>query len=309
MANDTTQGQSANNNSGGTRVLIGSSLIVSNNVSLGSGDLVIEPTASGYTQINLVKLMGNANLASTAKADVPLSATLTLSGNSPAFGNIMGGGNIILGSRSGGITNDTTLTLGGDNSSATFNGCISEVSSTVGSGKGSLTKAGAGTLTLTGTQTYTGPTTVNNGTLVLLGAVASNLTVESGATLQGYGLIGGNLTNNGTLAMGLSTNQAVTMSVGGNLVLNSGSTLAVDMVGATNDVVNVAGNVTINGGTLVLNGPKLVLGTTLTLINATGTVTQNTPLTPPDGYSIRTDSSGKLLQLVRRVQGFIFITR
>ena len=147
------------------------------------------------------------------------------------------------------------------------------------------------------------------GSMVLLGAVASNLTVESGATLQGYGLIGGNLTNNGTLAMGLSTNQAVTMSVGGNLVLNNGSTLAVDMVGATNDVVNVAGNVTINGGTLVLNGPKLALGTTLTLINTTGTVTQNTPLTPPDGYSIRTDSSGKLLQLVRRVQGFIFITR
>ena len=301
LANDTTQGQSANNYAGGTRVLFNGIMVVSNNVSMGSGDLVIE--ANG-----MATLMGNANLAATARAHVPCLATLALAAPAPSFGNITGGGNIVLGQGST-PKNDTTLTIGGDNSSSTFYGLISEVSSTVGSGKGSLTKTGLGTLTLSGTQTYTGPTTVNNGTLVLLGAVASNLTVGSGATLQGYGLIGGNLTNNGTMAMGLSTNQAVTMSVGGNLVLNSGSTLAVNMEGATNDVVNVAGNVTINGGTLVLNGPKLVLGTTLTLINATGTVTQNTPLTPPDGYSIRTDSSGKLLQLVRRVQGFIFITR
>ena len=49
---------------------------------------------------------------------------------------------------------------------------------------GSLTKVGTGTLTLTGANTYTGATTVNAGSLILNGPVASAQTfVNPGGTL------------------------------------------------------------------------------------------------------------------------------
>ena len=85
LANDTTQGQSANNYTGGTRVLYSGTLIASNNVSLGSGDLELE-------QGSIATLWGNANLASSAKAYVPFNGTLNLAAPAPVFGNITGGG-------------------------------------------------------------------------------------------------------------------------------------------------------------------------------------------------------------------------
>lgn len=54
-------------------------------------------------------------------------------------------------------------------------------------------KMGAGTLKLTGTNTYLGDTTIQEGTLDLMGSVTSAVTVKSGATLSGYGTITGNL--------------------------------------------------------------------------------------------------------------------
>ena len=148
---------------------------------------------------------------------------------------------------------------------------------------------------------------MNNGTLVLLGAVTGNVTVATGATLQGYGRVGGSLTNNGTLSVGVSTNTAATLAVGGNLTLGSGSTLVVDLVGSNNDAVTVAGTVTINGGTLIVNGPKQVAGTTLPVINAPNGITGSFT-TPPDGYTVKI-VNGNQLQIIRKVQGFIFITR
>lgn len=63
-------------------------------------------------------------------------------------------------------------------------------------GTGGLTKNGSGKLTLTGANTYTGQTNVNGGTLELglVGTLASNVVVGSGATLTGNGISTGSAT-------------------------------------------------------------------------------------------------------------------
>jgi autotransporter-associated beta strand protein len=80
-------------------------------------------------------------------------------------------------------------------------------------GTRSLTKTGAGTLTLNATNTYTGATTINAGTLALNGSnTGSAITVNSGGTLGGSGT-GGSLVvqSGGTINPG---NSPGTLTVG-----------------------------------------------------------------------------------------------
>ena len=75
------------------------------------------------------------------------------------------------------------LTVGGLGENATLSGIISGMD-------GSLVKTGPAALTLTGSNTYTGQTTVEQGTLIVNGSIASHAVVESGATLKGTGSMG-----------------------------------------------------------------------------------------------------------------------
>jgi fibronectin-binding autotransporter adhesin len=108
----------------------------------------------------------------------------------------------------------------------------------------SLTKSGAGTLTLSGTNTYTGSTSITDGTLALGsgGSIADSSQIVVGAnttfdvsavsftlgggskkqTLSGTGAIAGNMSigSQGTLAIGSSPG---TMTFGGDLGLNADS--------------------------------------------------------------------------------------
>ncbi len=125
-------------------------------------------------------------------------------------------------------------------------------------GSGSLTKLGAGSLTLSGANTYSGGTLVSAGALV--GSTAS---------------LAGPITNNSTIVFDQATNGtfAGTLSGGGVLVKSSGGTLIITNTASQGGVNIAAGTLQIgNGGsTGSITGPITNNGT-LTF-NRTGTLT------------------------------------
>jgi autotransporter-associated beta strand protein len=96
------------------------------------------------------------------------------------------------------MANNATITATNPGDSLTVSGVLS------GSGM-SLTKTGAGMLTLNGANTYTGTTTVANGTLAIGagGSLANTaVTVQATGTLAGSGTIGGSTTIQGISSPG-----------------------------------------------------------------------------------------------------------
>ena len=113
----------------------------------------------------------------------------------------------------------------------------------------SLKKSGLGTQTLGDTNTYTGTTTVDAGKLVINGSIStSTTTVNSTGTLTGSGTVGAvTVTSGGFIAPGNSPGILNT----GNITLEAGSTLGIEIEGATvgtqYDRLNVTGSVSLAG--------------------------------------------------------------
>lgn len=120
-------------------------------------------------------------------------------------------------------------------------------------GSGSLTKTGAGTLTLNAGSSHTGTTILTTGALIANGSMAGGATVSNGTTLSGTANFGGTITVNsgGTLNPGNSVGTITTNA----LTLASGSTLNFEFnTTPANDYINVTGTngLTLNGGGLNL---------------------------------------------------------
>ena len=96
-----------------------------------------------------------------------------------------------------------------------------------------------------------------SGTLLVNGSLSatSAVTVKSGATLGGTGAIDGNVTVNsgGTVAPGVGVG---TLTVGGSVTFESGSTCTVEVSASPNgnvcDKLNVTGTLTLGGATLTI---------------------------------------------------------
>jgi autotransporter-associated beta strand protein len=133
---------------------------------------------------------------------ITLAGTYTHSGGNRTLNNNDSGGLTLSGSVL--LANDNvtarTLTLAGTGNTV-ISGNISNNSAgnTVAS---SLTKNGAGTLTLSGTNTYTGLTTVSAGKLLINGTnTGGSYSIASGATFGGTGTIDLSVTN-GSVTIG-----------------------------------------------------------------------------------------------------------
>ncbi|RXT23483.1 hypothetical protein B5U98_11235 [Bosea sp. Tri-39] len=149
-------------------------------------------------------------------------------------------------------------------------------------GSGSLTKRGAGNLTLTGSNILSGPTTVEAGKLSVNGTLLlSPLTVRNGATLAGSGAVGSTTIQSGaTIAPG---NSIGTLNVAGNLVLAPGSLYEVEIGGnGTSDRIAVIatggalGTATVTGSQIGVTAldpqTSYINGQRYTIITAAGGV-------------------------------------
>jgi autotransporter-associated beta strand protein len=168
-----------------------------------------------------------------------------------------------------------------------------------------LKKAGAGTLQLSGANTFTANTEVNAGRLLLTGSLAGTATVGTTGTLAGNGTITGATTVATTGVLSPGNNDVSTLNFGSTLALESGSSYAVTITGATtNDKVIATGAMTANGNIVVtLSGYTPVAGDSFDIADAssiTGTPTFTLPTLSGlvwDTSSFTTDGKIKLVNL------------
>jgi len=174
------------------------SFATSRAITLGAGGGTLATAAGTQLTVNSA-ITGAGALSKSDTGTAILTASNTYTG-----GTVINGGTLQLGNggSSGSIVGDVT-----DNGAlafnrsdlVTFNGSIS--------GGGTLNQIGSGTTVLNAANTYGGLTTVTTGALAIgdaahaTASIAGNAQVAAGATLGGYGRVGGAVNNTGTIAV------------------------------------------------------------------------------------------------------------
>jgi len=140
----------------------------------------------------------------------------------------------------------TDVTVDMDASKGAYNACDSWLNDISGSGK--LTKKGTGTLALVGNNTFTGGVTVENGTLIMVGANS----LGTGDVI----VTGGALTEN---IKGVSTIPGNYSQSGGDLVLT---------LDASGDKLDIAGNAKLGGKLVIELGEGMNIDETTVVLSA-----------------------------------------
>jgi autotransporter-associated beta strand protein len=216
----------------------------------------------------------------TGKGDVSVTGTLDMNTFSETINGLNGAGTVD--TVAGGTP---ILTVGNNDATSTFTGVIKNTAGTL-----TLTKTGAGTLTLSGLNTYSGDTTVSAGTLKLGaagvipdGTGKGNVSVIGTLDLNAFSEIINGLNGSGivdTVAGGTPT-----LSVGGNnangsfsgTIQNTAGTLALGKVG--NGTVTLSGSNTYSGSTTISAG-------TLQVSNGSGSATSTNAVTVNVGATL-----------------------
>lgn len=303
-----------NDYSGGSYLALGGyPLTVAPNSSLGSGDVRI---VSGP-----VVFRGQNNIAATAR--VYQSGTSTMQFQyvgDVTIGSLAGvGGTIMLGPSTGSGT--TVLHVGSNNESSEYYGAIRDFA-TANNRRGALVKEGTGFFALNGSTNYfTGPVTVNGGSLLvngnLVGGVAAQVTVNSGATLGGCGVIRRSVTVNSGGALAPGNDAVGTLTVVGNVTFASAATNRFELGSvAASDKVEVTGDLTFAAGsTLVIDAEDGFGEGVYTLFTYTGSLTWNAPeVVAPENYKgvlshTGTTGPGEVRLTVQRLKGSMLLIR
>ena len=174
------------------------------------------------------------------------------------------------------------LTLAGD-SDSTIDGTIS--------GIGGITKNGKGVLTLSRLSTYSGPTLISEGTFILTGMIGSSVTINPSATLQGSGIIVGDVKN-----LGLCKPDK--MVVVGNYTQGSDSTLEVNL--ESNESLTTTGKFIIGDNVILNIAPPSTFtsGSSYEIVSAGGGIVGSfATLKFPDKYKIVVSMHNIMIEL------------
>lgn len=209
---------------------------------------------------------------------------ITITGGGGGYGLVSTAGTLTIGgnvtSTLTGLSTARVLSVAGDGDTLISGGVVKGGTAS-GSQDLSISKSGAGTLTLSGTNDYGGTTTISAGRLLFNGdsSLATGAITVNGGTLGGTGSVGGAVTVNtgGTLAAGASIESFTT----GAASLVDGSTFAYEIdssaatsVGADLMLVNggfdLAGTVALSLADVAGTPVAVAPGTTFTVVNYTG---------------------------------------
>ena len=218
---------------------------------------------SGPLSINTINATRSLTVRLGADEQVPDTSDVTLTGANVSTLNLNGFDEAIGGLNGAAASNhvvtnlaaagsDSVLTVGTGNANGDYGGKFQD---TVGGGTLSLVKTGSGKQVMRGFVAYAGTTTVNGGTLEMVGDVLADglITVNSGATFAGNGAVSGNvvIADGGNLhATGIDGG---TLALSGTLDLGSGTSLKLGS--ASLPALTVAGALTPSGaaGSVTVN--------------------------------------------------------
>lgn len=171
------------------------------------------------------------------------------------------------------VAGNDTFQLGG-NGSATFD--LSSIGATKQyRGFSTFNVVDNATWTVSGTYGQTNPWTVKGGTLNVSGdlSAATNLTVAPGGTLMGAGTVGATQVNSGAVFAPGDGSPGTSMTVSGNLALQSGATYQVQVNPSAASFAAVSGTATLGGATVnALYAPGSYISKQYTILSAAGGV-------------------------------------
>jgi autotransporter-associated beta strand protein len=218
------------------------------------GNAIITANSGGFNYFLDNSTGGNAQFITVGTGFVDFSGSLGPNGDGRiTAGSIAGSGTYYIGA-------GKTLIVGSNNLSTEVSGVIADFNpcGCAPAGPGALAKLGIGTMILSGANTYTGTTAVFGGVLDVEGSITSSslTTVNANATLTGAGAVGNTTIAKGGIFLPGNGTPGSSMTVAGNLALQSGALYLVQLNPATSTFANVTGTVSLNGsaGAAFLSG-------------------------------------------------------
>ncbi|AHB11164.1 autotransporter domain-containing protein [Zymomonas mobilis] len=255
-------GQGSLNILGGTETLVGANSYTGQTTIAENATLQLGNGETSGTINNTQDIINHGTLSVNNSHAVTMPMLISSSGQFKQIGigtttlgdhNSYSGGTTITSGRlvgsahsfgTGAINNYSALIIA-QPSNATFDNSIN--------GTGTLTKTGAGILTINSNNSLSGSTFLNQGELAVNGSLASSsVTSQPGTILSGTGTVGGITAKAGSIIRPAG-NIIGTLNVSGNYQQDAGATYAVQVLPGTNtsDVLSINGKASLSDGAIL----------------------------------------------------------